>query len=201
MNSERFTKKFLSDYGSNNGWCQELKLLFETLDMKGIFENLHLCDINLAMVKLRGNFETKWRMDVNNKPKLRTYKTFKTSFETSEYMKWNSEKSDRSLLAQFMCGILQLRVESGRFINLKLNERICQLCDLNCLEDEFHFLCICPVYSDLRKDLYLNYSQLLKNFDRVTEGDIFISVLKNPTKHLLKYIKCYWKVRKEKLYK
>ena len=39
-----------------------------------------------------------------------------------------------------MCGILQLRVESGRFINLKLNERICQLCDLNCLEDEFQFM-------------------------------------------------------------
>ena len=139
-------KIFLSDHRSNSGWCQELKLLFETLDMKNIFENLNLCDINLAMVKLRGNFETKWKIEVNNKPKLRTYKTFKTSFETSKFIKWNLEKSDRSLLAQFMCGILQLRVESGHFINLKLNERLCQtqLCDLNCLEDEFHFLCICP---------------------------------------------------------
>ena len=140
MNSERLTKKiFLADYGSNSGWCQELKLLFETLDMKDIYENFHLCDINLAMVKLRENFETKRKIKVNNKPKLRTYKTFKTSFETSKYIKWNLEKSDRSLLAQFMCGILQLRVESGRFINLKLEERICQLSDLNCIEDEFHF--------------------------------------------------------------
>ena len=100
-----------------------------------------------------------------------------------------------------MCGILQLRVESGRFINLKLNERLCQLCDLNCLEDDFHFLCICPVYSDLRNNLYLKYSQLLKNFDSLTEGDVFISILKNPTRQLLKYLKCSWKVRKEKLYK
>ena len=118
MNSERLTKKiFLSDYGSNSGWCQESKLLFETLDMKDIFENLHLCDINLATVNLRGNFETKWKIEVNKKPKLRTYKIFKTSFETYEYIKWNLEKSDRSLLAQFMCGILQLRVESGRFMS------------------------------------------------------------------------------------
>ena len=125
MNSEKHTKKiFLSDYESNSGWCQELKLLFETLDMKNIFENLNLCDINLAIVKLRGNFETNWKIEVNNKPKLRIYKTFKTSFETSKYIKWNLEKSDRSLLAQFMCGLLQLRVESGRFINLKLNERL-----------------------------------------------------------------------------
>ena len=42
MNSERLTKKiFLSDYGSNSGWCQELKLLFETPDMKDIHENFH----------------------------------------------------------------------------------------------------------------------------------------------------------------
>ena len=76
---------------------------------------------------------------MNNKPKLRTYKNFKTLFETSKYIKWNFKKSDRLLLAQFMCGILQLRVDSDHFINLKLKERICQLCDLNCLEHEFHF--------------------------------------------------------------
>ena len=99
-----------------------------------------------------------------------------------------------------MCGILQLRVESGRFISQKIEERIFQLCDLNCVEDEIHFLCICPVYSDLRKDLYLKYSQLLKDFDSLTEGDVFISILKNPTRQLLKYIKRSWKVRKEKLY-
>ena len=55
--------------------------MFENLDMKDIFENLLLCDINLEMVKLRGNFETKWKIEVNNKPKLGTYKTFETSFE------------------------------------------------------------------------------------------------------------------------
>ena len=52
----------------------------------------------------------------------------------------------------------------------------------------------------LRKDLYLKYSKLLKDFDGLTEGDIFIPILKNPTRKLLKYIKCSWKVRKEKLY-
>ena len=85
-------------------------------------------------------------------------------------------------------------------INLKLEERICQLCDLNCVEDEFHFLCICPVYSDLRKDLYLKYSQLLNDFNSLTEGVAFISILNNPTRQLVKYLKCSWKVRKEKLY-
>ena len=46
-------------------------------------------------------------IEVNNKPKLRTYKTFKTLFETSKYIKWNLENSVISLFAQFMCGILQ----------------------------------------------------------------------------------------------
>ena len=39
-----------------------------------------------------------------------------------------------------MYGILQLSVESAHIINVRLNEIICQACDLNCPEGEFHFI-------------------------------------------------------------
>ena len=42
-----------------------------------------------------------------------------------------------------------LRIESGRFENLTRNERICQLCDLQLVEDEFHFCLICQAYTKI----------------------------------------------------
>ncbi len=37
-------------------------------------------------------------------------------------------RSERSLQAQFRVGVLPLRIETGRYCNLKLEERICELC-------------------------------------------------------------------------
>ena len=45
-------------------------------------------------------------------------------------------------------------IEKGRYIDLARNHRICSLCNLNDIEDEFHFILRCPVYNDLRK-MYL----------------------------------------------
>ena len=42
---------------------------------------------------------------INNKPKLRTYKKFKASLDPANYLTWNLQKSERSLFAQFRCGI------------------------------------------------------------------------------------------------
>ena len=60
----------------------------------------------------------------------------------------------RSLMAQFRLGILPITVETGRFRNIPLQDRKCTICDLNEVEDEKHFLCICPVYNDIRSTLY-----------------------------------------------
>ena len=54
----------------------------------------------------------------------------------------NLSKSERSHLAQFKLGVdtLPLRLETGRFVGLSVDERICNLCNINETEDELHFL-------------------------------------------------------------
>ena len=64
----------------------------------------------------------------------------------------------RSLMSQFRTGILPLEIETERYVpnlyktlknNRKrtANERLCKLCRLNVIENEYHFLCNCPVYN------------------------------------------------------
>jgi hypothetical protein len=45
----------------------------------------------------------------------------------------------RSILAQFRCGILPLRIETGRYHGEPVKERICSLCSENNVEDKIHF--------------------------------------------------------------
>ena len=47
-------------------------------------------------------------------------------------------------MAQIRCGIPPIRIETGRFCNLPVENRPCEICNQNKVEDEFHFLMECP---------------------------------------------------------
>ena len=49
------------------------------------------------------------------------------------------------------CSSHKLMIEKGRYLNLERNQRVCSMCNLNDIEDEFHFILRCPAYNDLRK--------------------------------------------------
>ena len=49
-------------------------------------------------------------------------------------------------LARFRCSAHILAIEKLRYRNQERNNRICQKCNLNMIENEYHFLMICPFY-------------------------------------------------------
>ena len=48
-------------------------------------------------------------------------------------------------------------IEQGRFINVERCNGIFRLCNMNCIEDEYHFLPVCSVYRDLRQTYSKKY--------------------------------------------
>lgn len=62
-------------------------------------------------------------------------------------------KSHRSALATIRSGTAPIRLETGRFENLPVNQRVCAFCP-NLVEVEDVIL-KCPVYIDLRENLLL----------------------------------------------
>ena len=57
----------------------------------------------------------------------------------------------RSFVAKLRTGCLRLRKEIGRYRRERREERICEQCKLEQVEDEEHFLIKCPFYCDLRR--------------------------------------------------
>ena len=153
MPDNRLTKLiFNADYNtrSNFTWCSNVKKLFSGINLVNIFNEKNMCDMNSVDDSLKLLFEANWRAQVMSKPKLRTYQLFKKDFGKECYISQNLNKKLRSMLAQLRFGILPLQIETDRFRNIALQERICCVCDLNQVESVIHFLFICPMYNILR---------------------------------------------------
>ena len=58
------------------------------------------------------------------------------------------------MCAQLRTGILPLAIEVGRFSAVPEENRLCNVCDLNDVENEFHFRFYCSLYDDLRVPLF-----------------------------------------------
>ena len=120
---------------------------FDLLGVLNINNNLYL---NVRQIKpvLQKHAELEWRVSLNSKPKLRTYKQFKLNFNMQNYITFNMSKYQRSLMAQLRLGILPLAIETGRYTNIPVNERYCFSCKHEQkVEDEYHFVYECALYN------------------------------------------------------
>ena len=90
----------------------------------------------------------------NGQNKLRTYRTYKSSFETETYVKVLMPFAWRSSIAKLRTGVAPLRLETGRYEGLAVNQRTCFNCNEN-VKSEQHVLLKCPLYEEktrLKKD-------------------------------------------------
>ena len=62
-------------------------------------------------------------------------------------------KKFRIVLSQLRLSAHQLRIETGRYSQNRVDRalRLCTLCDRSDIEDEYHFVLICPAYSQIRQ--------------------------------------------------
>lgn len=106
---------------------------------------------------LHDQYLQSWFADLRNSSKLSTYREIKTIFESEMYLKCINNVQHRYALSRFRCSAHHLNIEEGRYINLERNKRLCNKCNMNCLESEYHFLMVCPFYRDLRAECLPRY--------------------------------------------
>ena len=88
----------------------------------------------------------------------------------------------------------QLSIETGRHNNINRNDRKCALCQVNDIEDEFHFVLVCTVYEQLREHYIPRYYYIRPSMLKFTK------LLKTSNLNLLnnlgKYCKKAFNIRK-----
>ena len=93
-----------------------------------------------------------WLQQCRETNKACNYHLYKTEFKLETYLD-NLPKSHRISLTKIRTSNHKLPIEKGRYLNLIREQRTCNLCTLNLVGDEFHFLLECKQYDNLRNVL------------------------------------------------
>ena len=76
-------------------------------------------------------------------PKALSYRLFKSNFRFEKYLDVLNDKN-RFIFCRFRTSNHRLRIEVGRWTNIKRHNRLCQLCQSCEIGDEFHYVLQCP---------------------------------------------------------
>ena len=81
--------------------------------------------------------------------------------------------SHRSVMANFRCGVAPLKLETGRYLNQTVEERLCPICQTD-IENEEHVIMKCATYESLRQVLFAKAHACDNKFESLSDSDKFI---------------------------
>ena len=96
----------------------------------------------------------------------------------------------RNRITRFRTSPPNLRIETGRheIPKLPVENRICNKCSLNEVEDEIHCLLVCPNQGVVREMLFDLASNTVPNFQQLSNHDKFVAIMTTREPELLKLI-------------
>jgi hypothetical protein len=144
-------------------------------------------NFSLEVIKLRikDQYLQLWFSRLEECNKLDIYKKIKLEFCIEKYVDFHINVQ---LLTKIRSGTLKLNIETGRYQNIIKENRTCLSCNMNVLEDEYHFVLVCPAYRSFRS-LYLpRYYCSWPNRQKL---------YKNLTIKFCRYLNSAWKLRLE----
>ena len=86
-------------------------------------------------------------------------------------------------------------------VRQEIADRTCDVCNTGEIEDELHFLCGCPLYDELRTNLFDKAGESCNNFNLFNDNEKFVFLLNELWWEVARFIKLAWYLRRDKLYK
>lgn len=140
--------------------------------------------INNLKQNLKTNYEEKFFKKLKScteDNKIYLYSKIKTKYEIEDFiLKTNFE--DRKNVCKMRISNHFLEIERGRFKNIKRENRICQYCTSNELEDETHFFFKCQKYNTIREDFKSQNINIFEINNNRTENEMekLVKILSTP---------------------
>jgi hypothetical protein len=143
----------------NNGkscWVTQVKLFLCNLGFQYVWldQNVQTATRALPAIKQRlvDNFIQNWNCSIFASNRYSLYRSINDSFFERTVIFTIDIYCYRKALSQLRFGVLPIHGNRYRF-SLHDHDKLCPLC-IDCVEDEIHFIQMCPLYSDLRNKIY-----------------------------------------------
>ena len=141
----------------SNEWLKKVECTLTACGMSEFWLNQNLTDnmtFNTFKImcrnKLKLFYTDKWLNSVSQSNKGLFYKEYKTELKF-EYYLVEMDVSLRYFLVKFRTSNHRLHIEEGRFNQIARADRKCLVCDSNDIGNEYHYICICPKFDEIRK--------------------------------------------------
>ena len=162
------------------GWVTDLKQILFSNGFGHVWisqgvgnEELFLKAMVLRMTDIA---KQTWSNEISTSSKLPTYKEYKTLLNPEKYLQVINNYFIRRQLTRFRISNHQLLIEEGRHRGIDVIDRRCKFCNMNCVENEIHFLLVCPLYKSLRCKYipiteHLGFYQSENNFIKIMSSE------------------------------
>ena len=178
--SKVYQQRFLELKEGKKSWCGRVRALLTDLHLDQIWQDQAVgpykdwCRLVRASIETRE--VTQWRANMEAKPKLRLYRRLKRGLYQERYLTylplWR-----RKYLTMMRVGTHKLRVETGRWANEPLQQRICKVCTADKIEDELHVVVECQVYATEREELLARVQDIVGYDLKPMNNDALLEVL------------------------
>lgn len=168
----RLSKRvMLSAFERDSAWAQECKsALFRykirspTLPNADMERGARIAELNAwkreVYAAVHQHAEEKWRQELDEKPKLRLYRSVKQELQREQYIQEGGRAA--RALARLRTGSAELEVELGRWKGVAAEERLCMCCNRG-VGSELHLLEECPALAEGRLRCWCNLCVELGN--------------------------------------
>lgn len=184
LNYKVFYWSFRNAVNNKKNWCFKVMEKFRSVNCEQFCKLDRYFNKNSILYienVLFNDYKEEWHKRVSSYStgkKLRTYKLFKSHYGTEKYVLSNIQRRYKSAFAKFRFGVAPLKIETGRYENMAVNDRKCFIC-LDDVEDEKHVILTCPLYADLRRILYNECASFNVDFNNMSDDEKFLFLFSN----------------------
>ena len=125
----------------HNPWHSFVRKLLQMTELTDAVDNPNFIDIFKS--KLKAVYRQIWGREIMGSNKLKTFETFKNSYQFENYLDGIKIKHHRVALTKFRISAHFLPIESDRHRGVNRDERYCNLHDSNVVGDEKHYIFHC----------------------------------------------------------
>jgi hypothetical protein len=177
----------------HNCWLNHVYKVKSVVNRLNDRQSLSLTDIRHIKAQLQKQYATFWETAImsdgksksEHGRKLRTYRKFKYWFGKEAYLDVVANRKWRMALTKFRVSAHRLMIELGRRTRTAVEHRLCPKCSLGEVEDEWHFLSVCPIYTAEREKLLTCINKKSPLFKQLPYDDQLCWIMSNKDEEII----------------
>ena len=175
-------------YNKIMNWAAQIKNILDNSGLSEIRLYQDTISINFDVIKYRilVVYKQNWHTRICNSNRLSSYILYKDLLAMETYLETIHVNKFRVSLSKFRLSSHDLAIEKGRYNNINRKNRLCTYCNMNVIENDFHFLLVCAKNRHLRIKYFKPY---FCQWPNVNKFKIFMSSQYSNTCTLLKLSK------------